>query len=837
MGAPPFNFYELDCLKMMQCLFRLLFVWMAFSCSISSLQAVEESPLKTLSVGSISVKWMRSDASLQKESVVARLKTKEGEPFSHLDFDQDIKLLAGEYDRVEPTLDIKEQKVFITLYIWPKPFIRSVQWKGLEQMKEKRLQKELGIHPGNFFDKQSFIKAFGKVRAYYVKKGFFEAELNYRLEPVENKNAVDVLIDVKEGRSGRISKILFKNFTSEEESECIDLMMTKHWKPLLSLFGEDGIYKKELAQHDQLVIINYLQNQGYADAKVDIQILPAKNEKEIYLEITADKGDIYQLGKISIVGNTLFQTSDLEKRLNLQEGERYSPEKLRNGIQAINDFYGRRGYIDALITYDLKLAEDRPVYSLQVKIEEGEKFMVGLIRVFGNQRTQASVILHECLLIPGDVFDQEKMRKTEEKLMMIGYFSKVNVYPVNASKERSRNFRDVHIEVEETETGNFMVFAGFSNSEKVFGGLKMMEKNFNYRGLATFLDDGMMALRGNGEYLNLSATIGQRGNEYVLSWAKPFFNDTQWMVGFDLERGSGRYYSQGDYEVRYIGGRIHASYPINQFVRSRSHLRVKSSTTHTVFKEDKKKDEYPPNINLDDDLKGLIHRHGALAGLGWGLLYDSRDNPYEPRSGFMSSLDAEIVGPVGKYKFANFQYLNSYYQPIVGNHVLKMRFDARFVIPYGNTSFKEIPLDERYFLGGEGSVRGFSSGHIGNRFIGDISHYKYTIPTPPPPAAPGAYLPAVPMDQGPKGGISSVLLSMEYDWKLTSRVHFFSFLDGGALSDKALTVGSMRWSVGGGARFRVFQSAPPLTFGLGYPLKKKDGDQKETFFFSIGGAF
>src|SRR5262249_51948182 len=197
-----------------------------------------------------------SGANFDIEAVLARIKTRAGEMFSHAIFDNDLKTLAQDFDRVIPKLESLNGKLYITLRIWPKPLIRSIQWAGNVRIKTKYLRKELGIDPGAVFDRQAFNKAFHKLKAYYVKNGFFEAELDYTvtLDPLANE--VDIQISICEGRAGKIKEIMFCGFTPEEECRLVDLMVTKTYNCFLSWFNNEGIYNEDAIQHDQFTILN-----------------------------------------------------------------------------------------------------------------------------------------------------------------------------------------------------------------------------------------------------------------------------------------------------------------------------------------------------------------------------------------------------------------------------------------------------------------------------------------------------------------------------------------------------------------------------------------------------
>lgn len=732
-------------------------------------------------------------------SVTSRIKTRKGELFSQIDLDNDLKTLVIEFDRVEPTLKSVDDKLFITLKIWPKPIIRSMTWHGNHKIETKKLEKELGIKTCSIFDRQAFNTAFHKLKAYYVKQGFFEASLDYKFVLDDMVNEVDVEICINEGRAGRIKKIIFDGFTCTEEEALLETMVTKKYNIFLSWFNEEGTYNEEAVQQDRFTILNYLQNEGYADASVDIEVCEAKQTNRIVIRIIADKGEIYTFSNISFEGNTLFTNEEIEERMTFEQGEAFSPEAIRNTVRRITEFYGRRGYIDAVVDYETKLNCDERSYSIHLTIEEGEKFYVGLIKVFGNCSTQTNVILHETFLVPGEVFNIIKLQLTEEKLRNIGYFKNVNVYAVKSEGPGGlgANYRDVHIEVEETSTGNFGAGFGFSSVESLFGEFRITERNFNYQGISKLFTQGYSALRGGGEYLHLNAMIGLRSRKYSLSWTKPFFRDTRWVVGFEIERASNRYVSK-DYDIESTGGTIHGAYQYNQFVTLGLHYRLRN-TFIRLETDDAGKEE-----------KEQVRNDGVISATGISLNYDSTDHPAAPTRGFKSRLEQEFAGLGGESLFLSTGYLNSYYIKAGSKGVIKLRADFRYITPVFGQKSRKIPLDERLFLGGENTIRGFRSYKIGPRFkkTGD-----------------------------PKGGMSMQLFSAEYDRQLFKRLDAFVFCDSGFLTKHIWSFGRLYTSVGFGVKITALDSIPPIVLGMGFPLNPRNHGDVKKFFFTIGGRF
>lgn len=772
-----------------------------------------------------------SGGAFDSEGIKLRMKTRESDFFSQMDFDNDLKFLVNEFDRVDPEINSVDGKLFIHLKIWPKPTIRMLNWIGNQCIDTCDLQKELGISSCSVFDRQSFNAAFHKLKTYYVKNGYFEASMEYNVVTDACTNNVDIEIVICEGRAGRIKRIEFVNFAREEEDKLLELIVTKRYFFLTSWYTGQGTYNEEAVQQDRFTVLNFLQNQGYADAIVDIDITESPQPDRIVLTITAQRGEVYYFGPITFEGNKIFCNEDIINRFMFCEGDSYSPDAIRETQKRIEEFYGRRGYIDTIIDFEPSLDSETRTFSIKFTIEEGDQYRVGLIKVFGNCSTQTNVILHETFLIPGEVFNIMKLKLTEEKLQNIGYFKNVNVYPVRSEGPGGLgcHYRDVHIEVEETITGNFGAGFGLSSAESVFGEFRITERNFNYKGLGCCWSEGFGKLRGGGEFVNLNAMIGSKSRKYSFSWTKPFFRDTPWIVGFELEQSNNRYISN-DYQINALSGRVYGAYPLNQFLRLGVHYRLTYTDINLnegrIHRDEEKDLEEAAEDLAKGDIKGAEHNvhkaekmscmlkeearnAGAISAIGINLNYDSTNNPACPSSGLHSTLEQEIAGFGGKQSFMGLAYLNTYYKALGDDGLFKFRADMRFIVPLFDTKRFEIPLNERLFLGGDSTIRGYRVYRLGPQFN----------------------------EGDPRGGMSLQLLSAEYTKFLHKKVSAFVFCDSGHLSFDVWNFGTMWTSVGFGLNLRLFESVPPVVVGIGFPLNPDHRSDVKRFFFNIGGRF
>lgn len=751
-----------------------------------------------------------SSTTTDSNAVLARMKTKADAFFSQMEFDEDLKNLAKDYDRIEPSIETQDNQVYITINMWTKPTIRSIKWKGNQRVAIPALQKELNISCFTPFDRQAFNTAFHKLKAYYIQQGFFEAKLDYHFDIDEENNEVVIYIDVEEGRAGKIQEIQFVNFEDDERYEVLQQMITKKYNLFTSWYTGTGIYNEEAMQQDELIITNFLQNEGFADAQVTISVQESISSDRILVIITADKGERYYIGNISFEGNELLSNQLIDSLFTVRPGEPYSVEDVRETLDIITEAYGRIGYIDAVIDFEPQLVEGEHKYNIRFMIEEGQQYNVGLIRVFGNISTQTPVILHETLLVPGEIFNSVKLKKTEQRLRNIGYFKNVNVYIVKGTESSlSGNYRDVYIEVEEMNTGQFSISAGYSSVEELFANVSVTERNFNYKGLGRVFRDGLGALRGGGEYATISAQVGQKSQSYNLGWTKPYFMDTKWTVGADLFSSITRYISS-DYDLQTFGMNLRAQYNLNQFTRFGVHYRLKNGFVDLHLGDKHSSSESQSEQKGIHELREEAHIHGLISAVGFSLSYDSTNHPVKPSKGFRSKFMVEYAGVGGDHEFLSVAYLNSYYLPIGSRSVLKYRGDIRFIQPLGHTRYETMPLDERIFLGGDYIVRGYRPYRLG-------------------PQYPGTHI--------PRGGLSMQLVSFELSRRIIEDIQAFTFFDAGHLSSGTWEFGRLSVAVGYGFRFKLIPSIPEIALGMGYPLNPQNRSEVKKFFISIGGNF
>jgi len=289
--------------------------------------------------------------------------------------------------------------------------------------------------------------------------------------------------------------------------------------------------------------------------------------------------------------------------------------------------------------------------------------------------------------------------------------------------------------------------------------------------------------------------LGRKQTTLFASWTKPFFNDTCWIVGFDFERSINKQVSS-DYALRSTSASVHATYPFNRYARFNWHYRL--SYDDVDIRRNK--------AQVTAALRAQGRNQGAVSATGVSLAYDSTD--FLHTSGLRSILQGEYAGIYGDYYFLSLSYLNTYYLSLRDYAVLKLRGEMRFIQPVFGDDRARIPMNERLYLGGETTMRGFAPYSVGPVFG----------------------------NQQPRGGFSSVLVSAEVMRKFLPQADAFAFVDGGYVSYSEWALRHLEWSVGFGVRLNLMQQIP-MIFGVGFPLNPDRQNEVQRFFFSLGGRF
>jgi outer membrane protein insertion porin family len=352
-------------------------------------------------------------------------------------------------------------------------------------------------------------------------------------------------------------------------------------------------------------------------------------------------------------------------------------------------------------------------------------------------------------------------------------------------------FADLVINLEETQTGRFMVGVAVNSDAGVVGQISLDEQNFDWRAIPRSWQDVWdgNAFRGGGQQFRLEAAPGTEVQRYLASWQEPYFLDTP--ISLNL---SGSFYQRryDDWDEERLGGRVGWGY---QWVD-------RDLSGMVTYRGENVNVSNPSDPTLPEYAE--VIGDNALHGFGLRLVNDKRDNPFLATEGYYLSASVEQV--VGSFSYPRAELDGRTYFLLrerpdhTGRHVLT--FQSRIGITGSDT-----PVYDRYYAGGFSTMRGYD-------FRG-----------------------ASPLIDGYEvGGDWMFLNTAEYMFPLTAddMIHGVAFVDHGTVTPTA-SLDDYRVAPGVGLRILVPAMGPaPIALDFAWPVAGPDFDDKRVFTFNIG---
>ena len=603
--------------------------------------------------------------------------------------------------------------VTLIVTIEERPTIKDVEFTGNKkfsntQIKDRLKENKLEVRPGEPLSLREIAKIRSTIADYYAENGYRSATVDYRVEDV-SKTEKKLVFVIDEGDKIKIEAIRFQGnhvFSQQRLRNAMSKTKTATWWRFLS--ETSTTYSPANYDADVESIKAVYHAKGYKDVVVKDPTLdifvknphaPAKKQKKrVRITIPVVEGDQFFTGQIQIVKvDQSGQAEDASAPLivprdkQLKEFKELPPGSVLNrdllieALSRIEARYKALGYIYWFADPVYREVGNHRV-DVDVKLFEGDKFYLGRLEVAGNTTTRDKVIRREFALNEGDVMNMEAVKKSLQKLQQLGYF-KVNEEPEFGVRQNEKKV-DLTLKGTETSRNEITFGAGYSALDGLFGQFSFQTRNF----------------LGRGEVLGASAQIGKISNYYDLSYTIPWFMDRNQTVGASL-------YSR---EVNYLN--------IDEKRKGGSTFFGKGLGLFDAWSvlyqyEDVKADfpvrgaQIPPGQPIPPTKFTQVL--GTTSSFTPGYRYDSRNDPFDPNQGFNYFLTTQFAGSVlgGTDNFIKPLIGASGY---IGVHLPRRAYvayhiEAGYVIPYGG---KDIPIFERFQIGGEQSLRGFRAGAV-----------------------------------------------------------------------------------------------------------------------------
>ena len=728
---------------------------------------------------------VHGNQAINTSTILNNMKTRVGVELNQQMVNEDIKRLYGTGFFQDVRIDLEEavDGMRLIVVVDEKPIVRYIVIEGHHILKERDVRKDLGVIEGQVLDEFSIKQGINKIKDRYANKGFRFVKVSYQIAMDRATKEATISITIDEGTKFRVGEVRFQGAKSFKERRIRKLMRTKPRNIVLLRFG---VFRDEKFKDDIDRIVAFYQSQGFLDVKVTYDFDYDQAKAKIAIKIQIEEGKRYQAGRVEIKGVQIIPESEVWQRLSILPGTTYSQQGLAQDIQNVREYYFRYGYMNVQVVPEVNLNRDTGKVDIAYQVNEGDLYFIEKVKIRGNTKTKDVVIRRELRVRPGDKFDGDAVDRSKQRLENLGFFEEVSYDTEPAS---APNRRDIVFKVKEKRTGELSFGAGISSIDQFIGFAEIAQRNFDLLNWPRFT--------GGGQNISLRGRWGTITRDFAFSFEEPYLFNKPISFGLDVYdiRNENR---NVDFVEERMGIGPTFSKAFTEFIRAGLGYKFERVKLSDISSDASPDVLLFSGANLLSRLKAFMSR-------------DTRDNVYFPTKGWVAGLSGELIGTFlgGDQDYYIFQANSTKYWSFKGGkHVIEWRVRGGVADDLGS---EKVPVFDRFFAGGLGTVRGYNYKRVGPIEGGDAV-----------------------------GGNTMVIVNLEYTFPIPYLENFKGavFVDVGDVEKKSYRVdfGEFRVSIGPGIKINT--PLGPIAFYYGLPIVNRDTKNRNgRFEFSLSRSF
>ncbi len=596
--------------------------------------------------------------------------------------------------------------VTLVIEVVERPVVMSFQIEGLERLNPRTVRDTVGLTGNQPLDPQLIVDTERTIRDMLAAQGIQLASFDTVWVPIPDQpNAIDLVFRVEEGNRLAIAEVVFEGneaFPSEVLREAIKTKSEGFF------WFRQGRFDRAVFEEDLLTNLpRFYGSRGYIDfAVVSDTIIVDPQTGKARVVIAVDEGPQYRLGEFSVEGVRHFPTQEIQRmftersrsvlglpfgRNEAEQGEIFDRAALEDATTRVAQLYRNEGYLFVDVQPIIERVEGpdgQPMVDVRWMVNEGSPFFVGRIDIEGNTYTHESVIRDRLVLLPGDLYSDDRMIQSYRSIAALGFFETPLPNPDIEPHEETGTV-DITFRVEERQTGSINFGTSIGGGGYGYGG-----------GLSGFIGYSQPNLFGQAKEASLQAEYGYGRSSFQAAYTDPSIMGTRNSASISVFHTDDRYRGVSFTDGRYVrtGVSLRYGFPILDLRWTRAFAGYSLSRYRYEAR------------NFDDCEPGNIFcQPSALASnLSLAVTRDTKDHPLFPVSGSRQSISVQQTGgPLGGD--GNFQKVlgeAEWWTPVgriggsqPGSRPFMMTFGliARAGSVFGDAS--RFPL-ERFFLGG-----------------------------------------------------------------------------------------------------------------------------------------
>ncbi|EOH1534115.1 outer membrane protein assembly factor BamA [Campylobacter coli] len=669
---------------------------------------------------------------------------------------------------------VEENNGILNIIVTEKPSIAKISITGIASNDRKQVESILGIKRGTLFDEASAKEASERIKAYYEAKSYFDTIVEYRKKTLENTEGLELEFIVNRGENIVINNVNLSGAKEFSYSDIEPSIVNKEKEFMGWMWGRnDGKLKIFELSNDSARISDEYMKKGYLDVQVSSPYLKTYTDTyQANLTYFIKEGKPYKIESISIENPLFSEEENIQNVKNLRstQGKLINIEDIRKDVKTIETQSADLGYAFAEVYPDIQKNDQTQEASVVFKVIPHDKVYIRNVIISGNSRTVDRVLRRELYITEGNLYNRTDLSESTNALRRTSYFDDVEI--------KEEKVDDTHIDlivnVKEASTGAISGGIGYGSSDGLLLNASLSDTN----------------IFGSGIKSSVSVDKSDDTLSGRISLINPRILDSQYSLGGTLYSNDYEWdnYSEKNYGFDITLGRQFARY-------------YNVSLTYNLEQSD--------IYHLSPTLLRTGYELGKTikSSITPAITFNNTDDYYLPRKGIIASTSLEYAGLGGDQEFLSSSSKFNFYQGLQDyiGYDLIYRYKASF---YKVWDEGYLPINQRIYLGGIRSLRGFES-----RTVSPKNEWGDEV-----------------------GGTIAFANSVELSFPLIDRIKLRGsvFFDYGMIGNKNLDE-IQRMSTGLGIEW--ITPIGPLQLVFAKPLNDKKGDDTNTFEFNLGTRF
>jgi outer membrane protein insertion porin family len=723
-----------------------------------------------------------------------------GRALNYRDVQRAIQSLygSGQFDDVSITqTQAPNGKNVLVITVKERP--QLVRWavRGVQRLSEGSVRDKVQLAEGRPLDPAAVERARVRIDSMYHAQGYYLAQTRPLFVYERDSAAVRVIFDVEEGRRVAIARVDIQGNTHFTDEQIVKQMSSQ---PEGFWWFKSGEYNDDKVAEDlRQRLPAFYGKQGYVDFQVlkDTLIVHERTGKAT-LVVTVSEGEPYRIGTFEIVGNRRFSTEELESFYPFNQERRtgmlglgprrhtvyFDDEQWQDATRKLQTLYYNNGYIYVSVRPDVirRTAPDgTPVVDLRWVINEGQPAIVSHIEIRGNDVTHERVIREAIVMVPGDVFRQDALLASYQRVSNLGFFNQPLPFP-DTRPANDQGDIDVIFHVTEKRTGNINFGASVGQGTGIGGFLGLDEPN----------------LFGQGKRGRFQWQFGRNINDFDVSFTDPAIRESRISATVGLHNTRVRYVIADVGRLRRRGASLQFGFPV--FGDNYTRLFVSYGIDQQSFTGSSSNQAFSAAFRCNNCTRSTV---------GMSLMRDTRiDLPF-PTAGTMVQFGLSQSGGFlgGSGNFQRVDAEASFFAPIgmLGNPTSPVKFVLGFKTRSGFV-FGSSPFFEQLFtLGGTQffiPLRGYDEA--------SITPFGYDPNASANGASPNAF------------GKSFFTMTGELGMRVSQMLYLSAFFDAGNVWSRPAQYDPTRLFRGAGIGAAVISPLGPLGIDYAYGFDRVD---------------